>query len=143
MKSRIMVVLLIMVLLVGLVPVVGAQDTSGCLNLSDSDCTILMNAQGATVSSANIELSASFSLTGISTLSPGSEDVSGEFSGTGAYQLVEGAIVAYLALAVGSQEPFGVAVPEAKALVEIAPDAAVVGKGAVDVEHHHLGWGRQ
>ena len=92
MKSRIMAALLVMLLLVGLVSTVGAQDTSTCLNLSDADCTILMNAEAAAVTSANIDISASFSVTGISMLSPGTDDINAEFTGTGAFQLVDGSV---------------------------------------------------
>jgi len=63
MKSRLVMLVLAFVLILGLVPVVGAQDT-GCYGLSDADCKLMLDAEANSVNikAFNVSFTLDFSV---------------------------------------------------------------------------------
>ncbi|GAB1420316.1 hypothetical protein MASR2M15_04070 [Anaerolineales bacterium] len=100
MKSRFIVLLLVLLMVV---PFVGAQEEMACFGFSEADCAVLMSAtaNSATVTSASFDIDMSLNVTGV----PESGPINAVVTGSGQFMWAEGFDPATLAN-MGSMDSF-------------------------------------
>jgi hypothetical protein len=93
MRSRLVAILLVLMLMTGLVSAVQAQNVD-CYNLGEADCALLDSATAntATISSARVNGTVTFSLTGLEALAPGTGDITGNLGLSGPIAVRAGAV---------------------------------------------------